>query len=140
MPSSLTPYQPSCAPHLLGHPLQPLRVRAVTFNMNFKIPTTVPEVLLGRAGCPQGLTKYDIVVVGTQESGPIQVSACPETCEAYGQDDSIACLAWTLQVAASPMKWQQYLRKTLLLQKPMHARLQGIFPSMSLEVPTSASA
>ncbi len=45
--------------------------------MNFKTPTEVPEELLGRAGCPEGLTKYDIVVIGTQESGPIQVLARP---------------------------------------------------------------
>lgn len=52
---------------------KPLRVRVVTFNMNFKAPTEVPDELLGRTGCPDGLTKYDIVVVGTQESGPLQV-------------------------------------------------------------------
>lgn len=57
-------------------PQQPkaLRVRVVTFNMNFKAPAEVPDELLGRAGCPDGLKKYDIVVVGTQESGPLQVT------------------------------------------------------------------
>lgn len=80
--SSLSPAggHPSASPHCAADtpsPPQaqpkPLRVRAVTFNMNFKTPTQLPEQLLGRAGCPEGLTKYDIVVVGTQESGPIQV-------------------------------------------------------------------
>lgn len=54
-------------------PSKALRVRIVTFNMNFKAPAEVPDELLGRAGCPDGLKKYDIVVVGTQESGPLQV-------------------------------------------------------------------
>ena len=56
-------------------PSKALRVRIVTFNMNFKAPAEVPDELLGRAGCPDGLKKYDIVVVGTQESGPLQVTS-----------------------------------------------------------------
>ena len=79
--SSLSPAgnAPSASPHCATTqaitPQQPkaLRVRVVTFNMNFKAPTEVPDELLGRAGCPEGLKKYDIVVVGTQESGPLQV-------------------------------------------------------------------
>lgn len=47
-----------------------LRIRVVTFNMNFKQAGTVPEALLGRSGCPPGMAKYDLVIVGTQESGP----------------------------------------------------------------------
>lgn len=39
-----------------------------------RTPTELPEELLGRAGCPDGLDKYDIVVIGTQESGSSQVS------------------------------------------------------------------
>ncbi len=62
-------------PHLFGQSQpKPLRVRAVTFNMAKKMPTDLPEELLGRAGCPEGLDKYDIVVVGTQESGSSQVT------------------------------------------------------------------
>lgn len=62
-------------PHLFGQlPPKPLRIRAVTFNMARRMPTELPEELLGRAGCPDGLDKYDIVVVGTQESGSSQVS------------------------------------------------------------------
>jgi len=61
-------------PHLFGQSQpKPLRVRAVTFNMAKKMPTDLPEELLGRAGCPEGLDKYDIVVIGTQESGSSQV-------------------------------------------------------------------
>ena len=79
--SSLSPAgaPPSASPHCTPFPFippqqsKPLRVRVVTFNMNFKAPTEVPDELLGRSGCPDGLTKYDIVVVGTQESGPLQV-------------------------------------------------------------------
>ncbi|KAL0022453.1 hypothetical protein WJX79_002592 [Trebouxia sp. C0005] len=60
-------------PHLFGQSQpKPLRVRAVTFNMARRMPTDLPEELLGRAGCPEGLDKYDIVVVGTQESGSSQ--------------------------------------------------------------------
>ncbi|KAL0055091.1 hypothetical protein WJX82_006902 [Trebouxia sp. C0006] len=60
-------------PHLFGQSQpKPLRVRAVTFNMAKKMPTDLPEELLGRAGCPEGLDKYDIVVIGTQESGSSQ--------------------------------------------------------------------
>ncbi len=62
-------------PHLFGQSQpKPLRVRAVTFNMAKKMPTDLPEELLGRAGCPEGLDKYDIVVIGTQESGSSQVT------------------------------------------------------------------
>lgn len=55
--------------------LQPraLRVHTVTFNMAKQNPQELPEQLLGRAGCPAGLKKYDVVVVGTQESGNLQV-------------------------------------------------------------------
>ena len=72
---------PSVSPHCSTTPSmapkQPkaLRVHIVTFNMNFKAPADVPDELLGRAGCPDGLKKYDIVVVGTQESGPLQVTS-----------------------------------------------------------------
>ena len=54
--------------------------------MNFKTPTEVPDELVGRAGCPAGLTKYDIVVVGTQESGPLQVCCCKPLLQDLLQD------------------------------------------------------
>lgn len=80
--SSLSPAggPPSASPHCTSSPVSPLqqakalRVRIVTFNMNFQAVTEVPDQLLGRAGCPEGLNKYDIVAVGTQESGPLQVT------------------------------------------------------------------
>lgn len=84
MRSSLSPAGglPSASPHCSTtpsmapqQPSKALRVRIVTFNMNFKAPAEVPDELLGRAGCPDGLKKYDIVVVGTQESGPLQVTS-----------------------------------------------------------------
>ena len=36
-------------------------------------PQALPDQLLGLAGCPPGLKKYDVVLVGTQESGNLQV-------------------------------------------------------------------
>lgn len=64
----------------LSPPLQPgasqpkaLRVHAVTFNMAKQTPQALPDQLLGLAGCPPGLKKYDVVLVGTQESGNLQV-------------------------------------------------------------------
>lgn len=60
----------------MPHASQPkaLRVHTVTFNMAKQNPQDLPEQLLGRAGCPTGLMKYDVVVVGTQESGNLQVT------------------------------------------------------------------
>lgn len=92
--SSLSPAggPPSASPHCTTTLLAPLqqskalRVRVVTFNMNFQAVTEVPDQLLGRAGCPPGLSKYDIVVVGTQESGPLQVilnASMPTTIHPY---------------------------------------------------------
>ena len=70
MPS---PSAPPTPPRHQGPQPRALRVHTVTFNMAKQSPQELPEELLGRAGCPAGLKKYDVVVVGTQESGNLQV-------------------------------------------------------------------
>lgn len=69
--SSSAPHSP---PTHQGFQPKALRVHTVTFNMAKQNPRELPEELVGRAGCPAGLKKYDVVAVGTQESGNLQVS------------------------------------------------------------------
>ena len=69
--SSSAPHSP---PTHQGFQPKALRVHTVTFNMAKQNPQELPEKLVGRAGCPAGLKKYDVVAVGTQESGNLQVS------------------------------------------------------------------
>ena len=68
--SSSAPHSP---PTHQGFQPKALRVHTVTFNMAKQNPQELPEELVGRAGCPAGLKKYDVVAVGTQESGNLQV-------------------------------------------------------------------
>ncbi len=91
-----------------------LRIRVVTFNMNFKQAGTVPEALLGRSGCPPGMAKYDLVVVGTQESGPAKVTS--PACRQLAARCSAGCSTSTLQLSPSacpPQDWLALLSKAL---------------------------